>query len=165
MVLSRWPHRLRFAAWTSLSTSVSVRCSRLRSSALGRRLGVTVRFFRITNSIQASLRSCIDRPIWGNVRCHLDVLGTSGTISSLGRWGHRGKFAADASVTPFQKFSAFFNWKLGMATLHVGTAAVNDKALLAHSFPVFGHVEIPLHSESSTIFELLKQLPMSGPSH
>jgi hypothetical protein len=43
MVLSRWPQRLRFAASMSCSTSAAVRCSRLRSSALGRRFGVTVR--------------------------------------------------------------------------------------------------------------------------
>lgn len=37
--------------------------------------------------------------------------------------------------------------------------------MLAHSFPVFGSIEVPLHAESSTIFELLKKLPMSGPAH
>src|SRR5262249_35310401 len=44
IVLSRWPQRLPLAAWISFSTSRSVRCSRGRSSLLGRRVGVTVRF-------------------------------------------------------------------------------------------------------------------------
>src|ERR1022692_3864982 len=44
MVASRWPQRLPLAAAISRSTSASVRYSRVRRSALGRRLGVTVRF-------------------------------------------------------------------------------------------------------------------------
>ena len=44
MVESRWPQRLPLVASISFSTSRSVRCSRGRSSALGRRMGVTVRF-------------------------------------------------------------------------------------------------------------------------
>src|SRR5664280_2719231 len=44
MVASLWPHRLPFAAVSKRSTSVSVRYSRVRRSALGPRLGVTVRF-------------------------------------------------------------------------------------------------------------------------
>ena len=41
---SRCPQRFFLAAAISRSTSASVRCSRVRSLALGRRLGVTVRF-------------------------------------------------------------------------------------------------------------------------
>ena len=41
---SRWPQRFLPAALISFSTSVSVRYSRVRSSAFGRRRGVTVRF-------------------------------------------------------------------------------------------------------------------------
>ena len=41
---SRWPWRLPLAASIRRSTSASVRCSRVRKSRLGRRLGVTVRF-------------------------------------------------------------------------------------------------------------------------
>jgi hypothetical protein len=44
IVASRWPHRLRFAASISFSTSRSVRCSRGRIWVFGRRNGVTVRF-------------------------------------------------------------------------------------------------------------------------
>src|ERR1019366_739511 len=44
MVASLWPHRLPLAAVSKRSTSVSVRYSRVRRSALGARLGVTVRF-------------------------------------------------------------------------------------------------------------------------
>src|ERR1035437_5232841 len=44
MVASRWPQRLPLAASISRSTSASVRYSRVRRSALGVRLGVTVRF-------------------------------------------------------------------------------------------------------------------------
>src|ERR1039458_2624755 len=44
MVASLWPHRLPFTAVIKRSTSVSVRYSRVRRSALGARLGVTVRF-------------------------------------------------------------------------------------------------------------------------
>jgi hypothetical protein len=44
MVASRCPQRLLLAALISFSISASVRCSRVRSSALGRRRGVTVRF-------------------------------------------------------------------------------------------------------------------------
>src|SRR5450759_4736291 len=44
IVASRWPYRLPFPASISLSTSVSVRCSRLRSSLFGCRFGVTARF-------------------------------------------------------------------------------------------------------------------------
>src|ERR1019366_3676528 len=44
MVASLWPHRLPLAAVSRRSTSVSVRYSRVRRSALGARLGVTVRF-------------------------------------------------------------------------------------------------------------------------
>jgi len=43
-VASRWPQRLPLVAFSSRSTSASVRYSRVRRSALGRRLGVTVRF-------------------------------------------------------------------------------------------------------------------------
>src|ERR1035437_8886397 len=45
MVASRWPYRLSFAASMSFSTSVSVRCSRLRNSLFGRRLRATARFW------------------------------------------------------------------------------------------------------------------------
>ena len=41
---SRWPCRLPLAASISRSTSASVRCSRVRRSAFGRRRGITVRF-------------------------------------------------------------------------------------------------------------------------
>ena len=41
---SLWPQRLPFAAVSKRSTSASVRYSRVRRSALGTRLGVTVRF-------------------------------------------------------------------------------------------------------------------------
>ena len=41
---SRWPHRFFLAAVISRSTSASVRYSRVRRSALGGRVGVTVRF-------------------------------------------------------------------------------------------------------------------------
>ena len=41
---SRWPQRLPLAAFISRSTSASVRYSRVRRSALGGRLGMTVRF-------------------------------------------------------------------------------------------------------------------------
>src|SRR5664280_2274388 len=44
MVASLWPHRLPFAAVSKRSTSASVRYARVRRSALGTRLGVTVRF-------------------------------------------------------------------------------------------------------------------------
>src|ERR1039458_2374040 len=44
MVASLWPQRLPLAASISRSTSASVRYSRVRRSALGPRLGVTVRF-------------------------------------------------------------------------------------------------------------------------
>jgi hypothetical protein len=43
-VESLWPFRLALAASISRSTSRSVRCSRVRNSAFGRRRGVTVRF-------------------------------------------------------------------------------------------------------------------------
>src|ERR1019366_6899617 len=44
MVASRCPQRLLLATAISRSTSASVRYSRVRRSALGARLGVTVRF-------------------------------------------------------------------------------------------------------------------------
>src|SRR5450759_2729237 len=44
MVAALWPHLLPFAAISKRSTSASVRYSRVRRSALGARLGVTVRF-------------------------------------------------------------------------------------------------------------------------
>src|SRR5512139_1765686 len=44
MVASRCPHRFLVAAFISRSTSASVRYSRVRRSALGSRLGLTVRF-------------------------------------------------------------------------------------------------------------------------
>src|ERR1700722_19792495 len=44
MVASRWPWRLLFAASIRVATSVGVRCSRLRNSALGRRTSETARF-------------------------------------------------------------------------------------------------------------------------
>src|SRR5277367_4612798 len=45
MVASRWPYRLPLAASVRLSTSASVRYSRVRNSALGLRTGIaTVRF-------------------------------------------------------------------------------------------------------------------------
>src|SRR5665811_2392957 len=44
MVASLWPHRLPLAAVSKRFTSASVRYSRVRRSALGSRLGVTVRF-------------------------------------------------------------------------------------------------------------------------
>src|SRR5665811_186044 len=44
MVASLWPHRLPLAAVSKRFTSASVRYSRVRRSALGARLGVTVRF-------------------------------------------------------------------------------------------------------------------------
>ena len=43
MVASRWPWRLRLTAMMSLSTSASVRCSRVRRSVFGGLLGGTVR--------------------------------------------------------------------------------------------------------------------------
>jgi hypothetical protein len=43
-VESRCPWRLALAASISRSTSRSVRCSRVRNSAFGRRRGTTVRF-------------------------------------------------------------------------------------------------------------------------
>ena len=44
MSASRWPCRLVLAASISRSTSPAVRCSRVRSAALGRRNSATVRF-------------------------------------------------------------------------------------------------------------------------
>jgi hypothetical protein len=44
MVASLLPWRLPLAASMRRSTSASVRCSRVRKSRLGRRLGATVRF-------------------------------------------------------------------------------------------------------------------------
>jgi hypothetical protein len=44
VLASLWPHRFLLAAAISRSTSASVRYSRVRRSALGARLGVTVRF-------------------------------------------------------------------------------------------------------------------------
>ena len=43
-MLSRWPQRFLIAAFIRRSTSASVRYSRVRRSAFGRRRGLTVRF-------------------------------------------------------------------------------------------------------------------------
>src|SRR5262249_26406242 len=56
IVLSRWPERLPLAVWISFSTSRSVRCSRGRSSLLGRRVGVTVRFI-VAGETSAALQN------------------------------------------------------------------------------------------------------------
>jgi hypothetical protein len=93
MVLSRWPQRLRFAASVSWPTSASVRCSRLRISALGRRFGVTVRFSVVGAT---------------SVRCDLAMTfpaSANGHFSdSLQGRGHRARRAepnkADVSMPP-----------------------------------------------------------------
>ena len=36
---------------------------------------------------------------------------------------------------------------------------------IQHSFPILGQIEVPLHNESGSIFELLSRLPMAGAQH
>src|SRR5450759_3350500 len=69
MVASLWPHRLPLAAVSRRSTSVSVRYSRVRRSALGARLGVTVRFTvaGLTN-LRCDLAMCFALPALTTVR-------------------------------------------------------------------------------------------------
>ena len=73
---SRWPHRLRFAVSIRYSTSTSVRCSRVRSAALGRRSG-TVRISVVGDCARAVGFPVLPSPIgpdWGDTVRLLVVL-------------------------------------------------------------------------------------------
>ena len=83
---SRWPWRLPLAVSISFSTSRSVRCSRGRSSLLGRRVGVTVRF---TVAGETSLRRvfaiCFKPPGRSTVRIlsGIRTVVNGGTVAPL----------------------------------------------------------------------------------
>src|ERR1035437_5329978 len=70
MVASRWPYRLPLAASIRLSTSASVRYSRVRNSALGLRTGMaTVRFTATgATSFRCDLAMVSRAPIVSTVR-------------------------------------------------------------------------------------------------
>src|ERR1017187_6752445 len=90
MVAFLWPHRLPFAAVSKRSTSVSVRYSRVRRSALGARLGVTVRFTVAgVTSLRCDLAMWFNLPVLTTVRTMVDLRTVaSGRIDAqLGRIG------------------------------------------------------------------------------
>src|SRR5450759_3375121 len=88
MVASLWPHRLPLAAVSRRSTSVSVRYSRVRRSALGARLGVTVRFTVAgVTSLRCDLAMCFALPALTTVRTKalLRTVAAAGLTGALAR--------------------------------------------------------------------------------
>jgi hypothetical protein len=73
-VASRWPHRFPLVAFSSRSTSASVRYSRVRRSPLGGRLGVTVRFTVVgLTSFRCDFATTFRVPAKTTVRIMADV--------------------------------------------------------------------------------------------
>src|ERR1035441_6165744 len=90
MVASLWPHRLPLAAVSRRSTSVSVRYSRVRRSALGARLGVTVRFTVAgVTSLRCDLAMGFALPVLTTVRTKA-LLRTVASGRANARRGRRG---------------------------------------------------------------------------
>src|SRR5277367_4725321 len=77
MVASRWPYRLPLAASVRLSTSASVRYSRVRNSALGLRTGMATVRFSVTGatSFRCDLATVFRAPLASTVRI-INVLRT-----------------------------------------------------------------------------------------
>ena len=81
---SRWPQRFPLAAAISRSTSASVRYSRVRSLALGSRVGVTVRFTVAgVTSLRCDLVMCFTAPAANDCSYNARSLHSRSTRNSL----------------------------------------------------------------------------------